>query len=381
MLSRQIENVTRESIALRNRIAIEVHTASYRRTRGYSIVCALLDELAYFPTDEASAEPDAEVINAIKPAMATVPGAMLLCASSPYSRRGALYDAWRKHFGKDDSDVLVWQAPTRAMNPSVPQSFIDAHLAEDPARAAAEYLAQFRSDIEGFVSREAVEATVVAGRFELPPAPRGGYVAFVDPSGGSADSMALAIAKREQDGRAILVALRERRPPFSPEAVVDEFCSLLKRYCVYKVAGDHYGGEWPRERFQVHGVRYEVSDKVKSDVYRDLLPLLNSGRVELLDNARLINQLCQLERRTARSGRDSIDHAPGAHDDLINAAAGSLALAATDEYGWMKHLPAALAAFRARPPDPRFAQRRQDRYVQHRFSGISSSLRMHRGGY
>ena len=100
MLARQVENVTRESIALRNRIAIEVHTASYRSTRGYTIVCALLDELAYFPTDEGSAEPDAEVINAIKPAMATVPGAMLLCASSPYSRRGALHDAWRKHFGK-----------------------------------------------------------------------------------------------------------------------------------------------------------------------------------------------------------------------------------------------------------------------------------------
>src|SRR5262249_8107788 len=154
------------------------------------------------------AEPDAEIVNAIRPAMATIPGAMLLCASSPYSRRGALYDAWRKHFGKDGDDVLVWQAPTRTMNPSVRQTFIDQHLAEDPARASAEYLAEFRSDIEGFVSREAAEACVVQGRFELPPTSRGGYVAFVDPSGGSADSMTLAVARREQDGRAVLVALR-----------------------------------------------------------------------------------------------------------------------------------------------------------------------------
>jgi hypothetical protein len=29
-----------------------------------------------------------------------------------------------------------------------------------------------------------------------------------------------------------------------------------------------------------------------------------------------------LERRTARGGRDSIDHPPGAHDDLANAVAG-----------------------------------------------------------
>ena len=35
-----------------------------------------------------------------------------------------------------------------------------------------------------------------------------------------------------------------------------------------------------------------------------------------------------LERRTARGGRDSIDHGPGAHDDIANAVAGALVLAA-----------------------------------------------------
>jgi hypothetical protein len=297
MLSRQIENVTRESITLRNRVVIEVHTASFRTTRGYTIVCALLDELAYFPTDEASAEPDAEVVNAIKPAMSTVPGAMLLCASSPYSRRGVLYQAWRKHFGKDGDPILCWQAPTRTMNPSVPQSFIDEHMADDPARASAEYLAQFRSDIEGFVSREAVEACVVQGRLELPPTPRGIYIAFVDPSGGSSDSMTLAIAHRRSDGFIVLDVIREVRPPFSPDAVVAEFCALLKRYRIVTVQGDKYAGEWPVEAFAKYGVRYEQSAAPKSDLYLDLLPLLNSKQAELLDHSRLVAQLCQLERR------------------------------------------------------------------------------------
>ena len=43
---------------------------------------------------------------------------------------------------------------------------------------------------------------------------------------------------------------------------------------------------------------------------------------------RLINKLCSLERRVARSGKDSINHPDGAHDDVINAAAGALVLAA-----------------------------------------------------
>jgi hypothetical protein len=50
--------------------------------------------------------------------------------------------------------------------------------------------------------------------------------------------------------------------------------------------------------------------------------MLNSGQVELLDTMKLVNQLCALERRTERSGKDSIDHAPNAHDDVANAAAG-----------------------------------------------------------
>src|ERR1700722_6434512 len=69
---------------------------------------------------------------------------------------------------------------------------------------------------------------------------------------------------------------------------------------------------------------YRVSERSKSEIYKELLPLLNSCRVELLDITRLRAQLCGLERRTARGGRDSIDHAPGAQDDLINAAAGAL---------------------------------------------------------
>jgi hypothetical protein len=74
------------------------------------------------------------------------------------------------------------------------------------------------------------------------------------------------------------------------------------------------------------GVAYELSEKPKSDIYRDMLPLLNSRKVQLLDHRRLLSQLHGLERRTARGGRDSIDHGPGAHDDVANSVAGALLL-------------------------------------------------------
>ena len=302
MLAQLIESQTRESISLRNRVVIEVHTASFRSTRGYALIAGLLDELAFWPGDD-SAEPDYEVLSALRPGMATIPSSMLLCASSPYARRGALFDAHRKHFGKDGDPILVWHAPTREMNPSIPERVVAEAMERDPASAAAEWLARFRTDVEALLTREAVEACISFDVRERAPMQSVRYYAFVDPSGGSADSMTLAIGHREDDV-VVLDALRERRPPFSPEDVVSEFAELLKSYHISKIAGDRYAGEWPRERFREHGIVYEPAQKPKSDLYRDLLPAINSRKLDLLDDARLLTQLVSLERRTARGGRD-----------------------------------------------------------------------------
>jgi phage terminase large subunit-like protein len=109
MLARMIEREAAESFDLNNSVTIEVGTASFKSVRGYAVVAALLDELAFWPTDNA-AEPDYEILAAIRPGMAQFPNAMLLCASSPYARRGALWDAHRRHYAKDGDPVLVWQA-------------------------------------------------------------------------------------------------------------------------------------------------------------------------------------------------------------------------------------------------------------------------------
>jgi hypothetical protein len=209
------------------------------------------------------------------------------------------------------------------MNPTFPQRIIDKAMERDPAKASAEYGAEFRNDIESFVAREAVEACVSPGVRERAPVAGATYFAFVDPSGGSADSMTLAIAHVE-DKVAMLDVAREVKPPFSPEATVEEFSDLLKQYRVTKLLGDRYAGEWPVEQFKKYGIVYEQAAKPKSDLYRDLLPLLNSVEVDLLDLPAIVSQLCGLERRTARGGRDSIDHAPGGHDDVANAVAGVL---------------------------------------------------------
>ena len=313
-----------ETIELSNRVHIEIATASFRSTRGYSYAAILCDEVAFWRSDETSLNPDVEILRALRPGLATIPGSMLLIASSPYSQRGELYNAYRRHFGRDDARVLVWKASTAEMNPGIDKRIIDEAYEDDPESAKAEYGGEFRTDLADYISRETIDAVTMQDRHELPPMPGVTYSGFVDPSGGVSDSMTLAIGHLGRNNACVLDAAVEVRPPLDPEQTVAEFAALLRRYGVTKIVGDKYGGEWPRARFAEHGIEFEQSARPKSDLYRDLLPLLNARRVELLDQPRLSAQLAGLERRTARSGRDSIDHAPNAHDDLANAVAGVL---------------------------------------------------------
>jgi hypothetical protein len=328
LLERLIEREAADSIDLRNRVSIEIHTASFRATRGYTLACVVADEVAFW-RDESSANPATEILQALRPGLATIPGSLLIAIGSPYARSGPLWQTYARHYGKDDSDVLVVQAPSRTLNPTLSERLVERALEEDPEGAGAEYLAQFRRDISAFVDRDVIESCIVPGRFELPRVSDVSYRAFCDPSGGSQDSMTLAIAHSEGMGdlqRAVVDVVREVRPPFSPDTVAQEFAALLKSYGLAEVTGDRYGGLWPSERFAVHGIEYKPAELPKSDLYREVLPLLNAARVELLDLPRLRAQFLGLERRVARGGRDSIDHGPAGHDDVANAAAGAIHL-------------------------------------------------------
>jgi hypothetical protein len=331
VLEAQVESETADSISFRTGVRLEVHTASFRSIRGYTLVGAVVDELAFFRSDD-SANPDSEILEALRPAMATIPDAQLVLLSSPYAKRGELYRLYDQHWGKEEdaSGVLVWKAPTRLMNPTVPQRVIDLALARDEASARAEYLAEFRSDLEQYISREIVDACTDVDVVSRPYDPRRTYQAFIDPAGGGGsgqDAMTLAIGHSEVEGgrtRQVLDVVIEVKPPFSPDEIVDRFVGVLREYHVTSVTGDRWGGEWVRSVLTRRAIRYVIAEQAKSELYTGLLPLLTSGRVRLLDLDRLALQLTALERRTSAGGRDRIDHPAGAHDDVANAVAGVL---------------------------------------------------------
>ena len=320
-----VERETEDGLELNNGVEIIVATNSFRAVRGRTIACVILDEVAYW-RDSDSANPDVEIYNALVPGLATLPGAMLIGISTPYRRTGLLYQKWVEHYGKPYDDVLVVGGPSRLFNETLDQRIIDKALERDPEAAAAEWLAEWRSDISDFLDRALVDPAIDMAVQGRPPAGHR-YVAFADASGGRGDSFACAVAHSEGT-TVVLDALYERRPPFDPTAAVAEVAALLKTYGLTDVTGDNYGAEWVVEAFAKEGVRYSRADRDRSKIYLDVLPLFTAGRVRLLDNKRLVHQLVTLERRTSRSGRDAIGHPAGGHDDLANASAGALVIAA-----------------------------------------------------
>ena len=256
------------------RTRIEVHTSTFRSVRGYTCGSAYIDEGAFLPDDDASANPDIELVRSLIPAMSTVPNARLWFSSTPYRRTGVLHRAFQEHYGKDHSSVLVWRAATSVMNSTILASVIDEALVDDPAAARSEWLAEFRDDIDSFVGQEVIASCVVEGRTELQAMPHLRYSAFLDPAGGSgSDSFTLAIGHLASD-MIIIDCIRENRPPFDPNAVCREFAGVLREYGISAVVGDKYAGSWPSERLGAYGVRYDSTAKPKTDLYRDLLPRL-----------------------------------------------------------------------------------------------------------
>ncbi len=325
MLAALIQRKTLDSIDLSNGITIEIHTASYKTTRGYTIVAALLDEIAFWDAED-SANPDGEVINAVRAGMATIDGAVMMVASSPFAKAGELHQAFKRYHAENGAPVLVWRAPTWIMNPTLPRTgpFLTRAFERDPSRAAAEYCAEFRENEEAYVTRTSLDDVTDRSVRSRPPNLSLRYAAFTDMAGGSGkDSATLAIAHMEGN-RAVLDVVLERRPRFDPEAVAAEFAETTKTFGINEVTGDAWAGEWPRRAFAANGVHYRVFYLSKSAIYAALIPAINSQRVLLLDDDRLLSQLSGLQRRVTAGGRETIDHGPRAHDDVANAAAGAL---------------------------------------------------------
>jgi hypothetical protein len=226
---------------------------------------AVLDEVGYWRS-ELTSTPDIETYRAVKPSMATLASeAMLIGISSPYRKSGLLYERFRKYYGRDDDNVLVIRAPTTALNPSLDASIIAEALEDDPAAASAEWLAEFRDDIAGFVDVALIEACVDRGVTVRPPRDGVMYRSHVDVSGGIRDSATVAISHLEGDD-AVLDCVIELKAPHNPVDAVWQLAQTLKSYRLTSTVGDKYAAGWTTDGFAKAGIQYTHSERDRSAI-------------------------------------------------------------------------------------------------------------------
>ena len=323
VLRREIDSIIKNEIRLKNGIVIAVHANSFRTSRGRTVVACIFDECSFWRSDE-SATPDTETYSAILPSLATVNG-MLISISSAYRRAGLMYTKHRDHYGVPSDDTLVVAGGSTQFNPTLDEHVIAAQRAADPVAARSEWDAEFRTDLSAFLDDAVIDRAIDYSRpLELPYLSGLFYRAFVDASGGvGKDAYTLAIAHKEGE-HYVIDLVRGTAGAFDPEAVTTEYSRLCREYKVFSVTGDNYAAQWVAGAWTKTSVSYTRSDIPKSQIYLEAAPLFARGLVVLPDHARLLRELRLLERRTHRSGRDTVDHGRNGHDDHSNAVCGVL---------------------------------------------------------
>ncbi len=378
-LQREVTRQTTDVTEFRNHAVLEISSNDASLVRGRSATAILGSECCHWKHDEHSASSDEEVVGAAEPSMAMCPdGGLLLLGSSVYRQRGYMYRKYRELFANDASSDIVWFAPSKLMNPKLPQAVVDAALAEDPHRGAAEFDNRWREDLTDCFPLDAIEACTDFDVFERPPQPNTYYYAFFDASGGTgSDSFTLCIGHRlpDSEGTVVVDCIRERKPRFVPAEVIAEYAGLMKCYGISEIRGDKFGGGFVEDEWQRNQIRFTPSEFTTSENYIRSLPIVLSRRTRLVNNATLRSQLASLERSVTGT-KEQVSHPKhaGAHDDIATAVCGLLVLAGNrllfdQSLKWVDGSP----IMDSRTPE----QKRKDEADSYYRQRLNSYLRMH----
>jgi hypothetical protein len=341
-------------IRLKNGLVVEPAPANKSIGRGHAIPVALLDENAFWYTDKDAANPDFEVLRAIRHAQSQFPDSKVFLPSTPWAEQGILWEAYQagtlgrklrcdackaksaficEHYVEEREqfeDTLVMHASTAAME-SLDAVLKSKELArrrlqkirrEDPEAFPRESLALFIKTIAGWLNTEKIAKAIDHGVHARTRQPRVNYIAAMDPAFRN-DSFAFTIVHHDPKLGIVQdwVEYWEPEPgiPLKPGDVLDQIKQRLQMFGLEMVYSDQYQLESLQQLaldrgFSISG--YDFTGKSKAVITGGFRMLLNQERVRLLDHEVQRDQLEKLQKRVMQSGTVQIAAPPGKHDDL-----------------------------------------------------------------
>jgi hypothetical protein len=289
------------SLVLSNGMCVASFPCNSTAARGLPIFLLIFDEIAHFRIEGPKA--DETVNNALRPRMAQFPGAKCLKISTPAAKQGLFWDEFDEGFQVPGR--LTIQAPTRTVNPFIPQDFIDKELKRDPDNANREFLGQFAEQVDAFLPFDKLnDAFVLAG--DLLPESSNRYFCGIDQSGLSGkDRFALSVAHRE--GKEIIVDLIRSWDTKSGRQIITEAKQITNDYRIDAVTVDRYAGGWVREAFENIGLEVNFRETLPV-VYTNFKSLLLAGCVKMPDRKPLRVGLVKTQAYYGRNNSLSISH-------------------------------------------------------------------------
>jgi hypothetical protein len=334
ILSERVISMTKDEITLKNNVVIGCYACTNDGVRGRTVVAIICDEIAFWPTGEDAANPADEVLAALRPAMAAVCNAKLVKISTPFTKSGVLWEEFQR---RSEPEYLVWQVTTFEMNPTITPQMTKSYRRRSEEKYLREYLAEFTDSINGWVPSEILNPCIVPGRVQLPRQHGLNYVAALDPAS-RGHNFALVIVHQVPDGTIVVDLVRtwtgSTKIPLPFESVLNEIKTILESYGISSAVGDQFNCDAIQQYLQKIGIMYEINvfgPQTRAQLFTGLKHLMVEGKIELLDDKALLQQLRNLTEQRSERGQIDVRPSTGKDDQAV-----ALALAASQV---MKHRP------------------------------------------
>ena len=334
ILSKPIIRMTRDEITLDNNVVIGCHACTQDGVRGRTVVAIVCDEIGFWAFEEDAANLADEVLAALRPGMASVRNAKLIKISTPFTKSGVLWGEFQR---RGELDYPVWQVTTFEMNPTITTQMVESERQHSEEKYRREYLAEFTDSISSWIPSEILNPCIARGRQQLPRQHGLNYVAALDPAS-RGHNFALVIVHQVPNGTVVVDLVRiwtgSTKVPLPFEGVLNEIKTILESYGISSAVGDQFNCDAIQQYLQKIGIMYEINvfgPQASAQLFSGLNHLRVQGKIEILDDKALLQQLRNLTEERSQRGQIDVRPSSGKDDQAV-----ALALAVSEV---MKHRP------------------------------------------
>lgn len=351
-----LDEPTAHEIRFTTGVALRIMTCDAIALSGPTVVGAVLDEFAKYPSEaDKAAMPDTEVLAALRPAMTPPRGApprRLIGISSAYTKDGLAYKTDQENFGKDNPKasgaVLVVRGDSTTFNPTVDQDYLDEQRKILGERVyMREFCCVWQDSVsDAFFPAEVIDQCIDKGRYSSPPKDGIDYWLCADPAW-KVDNFTLAAVHRERrgDGPLITVVDRvwawspEKGRPLSTEVILAKIAAIARQHDCHVVYSDQASGQAISDYAKRFGLTFKetpwtagVGFNSKTSKYRKVATAMADGLVRLPDDEELLREFYQIGSTLRKDGSEDIGaRKTGLHDDRVSACVMAITVAMEKE--------------------------------------------------